>query len=80
MSSLVLSLGTCAKRGRFVAGYTGEQFAPPEAVDLLRAVRRDGGKFEKGVVASHDPLNLAGIVIPGAPSVDEQANPIARSG
>ena len=35
----------------------------PEAVDLLRAVRRDSAKFEKGAVASHDPLNLAGIVV-----------------
>jgi ATP-dependent Lhr-like helicase len=26
--------------GRFVAGLTGEQYARPEAVDLLRAVRR----------------------------------------
>jgi ATP-dependent Lhr-like helicase len=57
--------------GRFVAGYTGEQFAPPEAVDLLRAVRRDIGKFDKGAVAPHDPLNLAGIIIPVVPRTAE---------
>jgi len=33
--------------GRFVTGYTGEQFARPEAVDLLRAVRREGNNEEK---------------------------------
>jgi ATP-dependent Lhr-like helicase len=55
--------------GRFVAGYTGEQFASPEAVDLLRAVRRNSEKFEKGAVAPHDPLNLAGIIIPAVPRI-----------
>ena len=29
--------------GRFVAGFDGEQYALPEAVTLLRAVRRRGG-------------------------------------
>jgi ATP-dependent Lhr-like helicase len=57
--------------GRFVAGYTGEQFAPPEAVDLLRAVRRDSEKYERGVVTPHDPLNLSGIVIPAVPRLAE---------
>ena len=28
--------------GRFVSGFVGEQFARPEAIDLLRAVRRNG--------------------------------------
>jgi ATP-dependent Lhr-like helicase len=28
--------------GRFVASYLGEQFALPEALDLLRAIRRTG--------------------------------------
>jgi ATP-dependent Lhr-like helicase len=50
--------------GRFVNGFPGEQFALPEAVDLLRALRR---KQESHVlrIAAADPLNLAGIVIPG---------------
>ncbi len=30
--------------GRFVSGYVGEQFAKPEALDLLRHVRRTGGE------------------------------------
>ena len=53
--------------GRFVTGFTGEQFARPEAIDLLRAVRRaetgDEAAFE---VAPADPLNLVGIILPGA--------------
>ncbi len=50
--------------GRFVAGYTGEQFALPEAVELVRAVRRDPDRYHKVSVAPHDPLNLAGVVLP----------------
>jgi ATP-dependent Lhr-like helicase len=52
--------------GRFVAGFTGEQYAAPEAIDLLRAVRRAGTHPEDGLsVANADPLNLAGIILPG---------------
>jgi ATP-dependent Lhr-like helicase len=51
--------------GRFVAGFTGEQFARPEALDLLRAMRRDEGSMETVAVAAADPLNLLGIVMPG---------------
>ncbi len=52
--------------GRFVAGMVGEQFALPEAVEALRAVRRRPGVTETVVVAAADPLNLVGIVVPGA--------------
>ena len=55
--------------GRFVAGFVGEQFARPDAVELLRIVRRDGGRIDRGRgvrVAAADPMNLAGIVTPGA--------------
>ena len=44
----------------------GEQFALPEALAALRAVRRkgsDGG--EVVVISAADPLNLTGIVTPG---------------
>jgi ATP-dependent Lhr-like helicase len=51
--------------GRFVAGLTGEQFARPEALDLLRALRREGGAAPAGEISNADPLNLAGIVLPG---------------
>jgi ATP-dependent Lhr-like helicase len=53
--------------GRFVAGFTGEQFALPEAVDALRAVRRAPRQgHERIEVSAADPLNLVGILTPGA--------------
>lgn len=51
--------------GRFVSGFSGEQFALPEAVEALRAVRRRGGDAEELAIAAADPLNLCGIVTPG---------------
>jgi ATP-dependent Lhr-like helicase len=52
--------------GRFVAGFSGEQFAAPDALDLLRKVRRTETHPEDDIqVANADPLNLAGIVLPG---------------
>jgi ATP-dependent Lhr-like helicase len=51
--------------GRFISGFVGEQFARPEAVDLLRSVRRSPNMGEEVDVALADPLNLTGIVIPG---------------
>ncbi len=51
--------------GRFISGFVGEQFARPEAVDLLRSVRRSTNMGEEVDVALADPLNLTGIVIPG---------------
>jgi len=50
--------------GRFVSGFSGEQFARPEALDLLRAVRRSETD-EPVDVSNADPLNLAGIILPG---------------
>ncbi len=55
--------------GRFVAGFVGEQFALPEAVEALRACRRREGApppGEERVIAATDPLNLAGIITPGS--------------
>jgi ATP-dependent helicase Lhr and Lhr-like helicase len=51
--------------GRFVAGLVGEQFARPEAIDLLRAMRRSQDRPEQVAVSAADPLNLAGILLPG---------------
>jgi ATP-dependent Lhr-like helicase len=52
--------------GRFVSGFAGEQFALPEAVDALRAVRRKRDEAETAIVTAADPLNLVGILTPGA--------------
>ncbi|HEY6809131.1 MAG TPA: hypothetical protein VI160_10140, partial [Gemmatimonadales bacterium] len=51
--------------GRFVGGFSGEQYALPEAVGLLRGVRRDGPTGELVALSGADPLNLAGIITPG---------------
>ena len=51
--------------GRFVGGFSGEQYALPEAVGLLRNVRRDEPAGELVALSGADPLNLAGIVTPG---------------
>ena len=51
--------------GRFVSGFVGEQFARPDAVELLRIVRRDADGERSVRVAAADPLNLAGVVTPG---------------
>ncbi len=53
-----------ARGGRFVNGFTGEQFAWPEAVDALRKAARSTDD-DSVVVAAADPLNLAGITTPG---------------
>jgi ATP-dependent Lhr-like helicase len=51
--------------GRFVAGVSGEQFAAPEAVGLLRDTRRRERTGELLGVCGADPLNLVGILTPG---------------
>ena len=51
--------------GRFVAGFYGEQYARPEAVESLRKVRRAEKKGELVRVSAVDPLNLVGIITPG---------------
>jgi ATP-dependent Lhr-like helicase len=51
--------------GRFVAGFDGEQYALPEAITLLREVRRrEPAGAEPLVVSSADPLNFRGILTP----------------
>jgi ATP-dependent Lhr-like helicase len=51
--------------GRFVSGFTGEQFALPEALEALERVRRKPRSGERVRVCGSDPLNLVGILTPG---------------
>ncbi len=67
--------------GRFVSGFLGEQFAMPEAVESLRAMRKmqQAASAPSSVasavtetvspgiitVSAADPLNLVGIIVPG---------------
>jgi len=60
--------------GRFVAGFDGEQYALPEAVTLLRAVRKRGEHAATvSSVSAADPLNFRGILTP-----DERISPATR--
>jgi len=51
--------------GRMVAGFVGEQFATPEALESLRAIRRAPPALPPLTLSACDPLNLAGILTPG---------------
>ena len=51
--------------GRFVNGFSGEQFAHPDAVAVLREVRKRPRDGETVVLSAADPLNLVGVVLPG---------------
>jgi ATP-dependent Lhr-like helicase len=51
--------------GRFVQGFAGEQFALPDALSLLKDIRKQDKTAELTVLSSADPLNLTGIITPG---------------
>ncbi len=52
--------------GYFVGGIGGEQFALPEAIGLLRSIRKSQSNGELITLSGADPLNLQGILTPGA--------------
>jgi len=51
--------------GRFVSGFSGEQFALPEALEGLRAMRGRDCVTDTVTYSAADPMNLVGVVIPG---------------
>ena len=51
--------------GRFVSGFSGEQFAHLDAVSMLREIRKRPRNGETVQLSAADPLNLVGIVLPG---------------
>jgi ATP-dependent Lhr-like helicase len=54
--------------GRFVGGFSGEQYALPEAIGMLRTTRREHGEGSAEqliAINGTDPLNLVGILTPG---------------
>jgi ATP-dependent helicase Lhr and Lhr-like helicase len=52
--------------GYFVGGIGGEQFALPEAIGLLRSIRKSQSNGELITLSGADPLNLQGVLTPGA--------------
>jgi ATP-dependent Lhr-like helicase len=51
--------------GYFVGGVSGEQFALPEAIGLLRSIRKSSSNGTLITLSAADPLNLQGILTPG---------------
>jgi ATP-dependent Lhr-like helicase len=51
--------------GYFVSGVSGEQFALPEAIGLLRSIRKTASRGEPITLSAADPLNLQGVLTPG---------------
>jgi ATP-dependent Lhr-like helicase len=72
--------------GRFVDGFSGEQFALPEALGLLRQPKDANDNSVFSVISACDPLNLGGLIVPGVktPSITgnrillENGLPVAR--
>jgi ATP-dependent Lhr-like helicase len=59
--------------GRFVDGFSGEQFALPEALGRLRQSREAAERPSLVVISAADPLNLGGWILPG-PRTPAQMN------
>ena len=62
--------------GRFVTGFSGEQYALPAAVDQLDRVRKVERAGERVVVNATDPLNLVGVIVPGGKITAVRTNEI----
>jgi ATP-dependent Lhr-like helicase len=74
------TLGVC-RRGYFVEGLGGAQFALPGAVERLRATRDDDGDGTPVVLAATDPAQPYGAVLPWPkPREDERKRPARAAG
>ncbi len=62
--------------GYFVGGIGGEQFALPQAIGLLRSIRKSQSNGELITLSGADPLNLQGVLTPGARIAAVTANRI----
>jgi ATP-dependent Lhr-like helicase len=62
--------------GRFVDGFSGEQFALPEAVGLLRRKAKQPAERRFKVINATDPLNLGGIITAGVKTAAKPGNRI----
>ncbi len=60
----LLELRGDIRGGRFVRGYSGEQYALPAAIPLLRKLRRESPD-EPVLLSRFDPANLEGLLAPG---------------
>jgi len=51
--------------GRFVTGFSGEQYALPAAAEQLAQARKLPRTGERVTLNATDPLNLTGVIVPG---------------
>jgi ATP-dependent Lhr-like helicase len=51
--------------GRFVAGFSGEQYGLPAAIEQLNHVRKQPRTGERVTVNATDPLNVVDMIMPG---------------
>src|SRR5262249_12473196 len=51
--------------GYFVGRVSGDQFALPEAIGFLRAIRKSSETREPITVSASDPVNFHGVLTPG---------------
>jgi ATP-dependent Lhr-like helicase len=63
--------------GRFVSGFSGEQYALPAAVEQLTRVRKAPRTQELVVINATDPLNLVGVIVPGQTVPAVRTNQVA---
>ncbi len=68
-----------ARRGYFVEGLGGAQFAYPGIVDRLRGIRDDAGEEGVVVLAASDPANPYGWLLPWPELTETGGRPPTRS-
>jgi ATP-dependent helicase Lhr and Lhr-like helicase len=69
------------RRGYFVRALSGEQYALPEALEMLRAIRAQDAAHEPPVALSAaDPANPYGVLLPGCGVTREPGNLIVLCG
>ncbi len=68
------------RRGLFVAGLEGSQFAWPRAIERLRAPVREGQARRVDVLSAVDPALAYGTALPWPPLADPGAHPSRRVG
>jgi ATP-dependent helicase Lhr and Lhr-like helicase len=69
------------RRGYFVRSLAGEQYALPEALELLRAIKTTGASPEPiAALSAVDPANPFGAAIPGCGIAREPGNVVVIAG
>jgi ATP-dependent helicase Lhr and Lhr-like helicase len=62
------------RRGWFVHALSGEQYALPEALEILRGIRERREPQRQAVISAFDPANPFGVLLPGCGVAREAAN------